>query len=282
MRLALLIILIVLLLAASLALYFRVSFNNMVKKDIGDFMPDNAGNGVFDPSMTEGLPLAVKRWIDRSGAPGRQMHSVIYIEQDFELKMDPGQNKWYRASARQYVSIREPGFLWTIDLKMMPLVRIRGRDKFVNGNGEMLIKLLSAIPVADEKGNEKINQGSLQRYLAEIVWYPWAAVSPYISWEALDESSARATMEYKGTKGSGTFYFDQDGFVSKFSAMRYMGSDEKAEKREWIIEMEEIGEKNGIVIPVRSRASWILDQGKWTWARINVRSIEPYDPAIHP
>ncbi|MDN5330561.1 MAG: hypothetical protein PWP35_2348 [Bacteroidales bacterium] len=35
----------------------------------------------------------------------------------------------------------------------------------------MLIKVNSLIPVVNEKGN-KLDEGTLQRYLGEIVWFP--------------------------------------------------------------------------------------------------------------
>lgn len=276
------VILTVLLVITGLSVYFRTSFSKMLKQEVRELMPEHTESRVFDSEMAEGLPGPVKRWLENSGVIGAVMHNALYIEQDFYLKLKPGQKDWHEAKARQYVTTDQPGFIWTIDLRMMPLVGVKGRDRFTRGRGEMLIKLLSAVPVVNEKDNHKIDQGSLQRYLAEIVWYPWAAASPYIRWEELDDHSAVATMEYKGTSGSGTFYFDKDGKVKRFSAMRYMGSGADAVKREWVIEMDESGKINGILMPVDSRASWILDEGVWTWARIKIRSVEPYDPVLHP
>ncbi len=70
-------------------------------------------------------------------------------------------------------------------MNMPPFIKITGRDKFVDGKGE------------------KMDEGTLQRFLAEIVWFPSAALSQYITWEAIDSLSAKATMNYKGTNGSG-------------------------------------------------------------------------------
>ncbi len=53
---------------------------------------------------------------------------------------------------------------------------------FKDGKGSMIIKVLSLINVVNDSNNEKINQGTLQRYLGEITWFPTAAVSPYIKW----------------------------------------------------------------------------------------------------
>ena len=71
----------------------------------------------------------------------------------------------------------------------MSVLPIAGRDRYADGHGHMLIKLASLLTVADGAGPE-IDQGTLLRYLGEIVWFPSAALRDYISWEAIDERSA--------------------------------------------------------------------------------------------
>jgi hypothetical protein len=58
-------------------------------------------------------------------------------------------------------------------MDMIPLIKIKGRDKSVEG------KLNSLINVVNERG-EKLDEGALQRYLAEIVWSPSFVISPLI------------------------------------------------------------------------------------------------------
>jgi hypothetical protein len=168
---------------------------------------------------------------------------------------------------------RSPAFIWTVNMRMAPFLEVVGRDKFENGTGEMLIKILSLLPVVNIKDNEKINTAALQRYLGEIVWFPSGALSPYIVWEQIDDSSARATMRYKGTTGSGTFHFDESGNFEKFSAMRYMDGEEDAELREWTIAAQESAVMNGVHIPVQMTATWKLDSGDWNWLRLEITEI---------
>ena len=42
-------------------------------------------------------------------------------------------------------------------MQMAPCIEVVGRDKFENGKDEMLIKILSLLPVVNIKDNEKIN-----------------------------------------------------------------------------------------------------------------------------
>ena len=69
--------------------------------------------------------------------------------------------------AEQYYTVTEPSFIWKANMAMMPIISITARDKYVNGKGQMTIKALSLIPIANSSG-QKVDQGTLQRYLAEI------------------------------------------------------------------------------------------------------------------
>mgnify|MGYP000950476233 FL=1 len=147
-----------------------------------------------------------------------------------------------------------------------------GRDKFENGKGAMTIKLFYLIPFVNTKNNEKVNQATLQRYLAEIVWFPSAALSPYITWDAIDNHSAKATMTYHGTKGSGIFHFDENGNFKTFVAMRYKDAND-TEPTEWKVTAIKTEVRNGIKIPVESRAVWKLENGDWTWLKLKITNI---------
>ena len=219
------------------------------------------------------LPPIVQKWLINSGIIDKQLVSNVYLVQELQLKLKPEQTSWNNGTAEQYFTNQPPAFNWNINTKMNPILSVVGRDKFEDGKGEMIIKLLSLIPVANAKNGEKVNQATLQRYLAEIVWFPSASLSQYIKWESIDDYSARATMEYKGTKGSGEFHFDKNGKFEKFVTMRYQDSND-TEPTEWTVTATKTAEKNGIKIPVECEASWELESGKWTWLKLKITDIQ--------
>lgn len=203
---------------------------------------------------------------------GKPFISVGKVLQKAEMKMKPGQDNWMPASAIQYTTIDKPAFIWIADVKINELLSFRGRDKFENGKGEMLIKINSLINVVNEQG-EKINEGAIQRYLGEMVWFPSLAVSPYITWEQLNDTTAKATMLYKGTKGSGTFYFNSDGNFTKFSALRYKDHKPGAKRYEWVLLVNGYKTFEGSKIPAKMTATWKLEEGDWTWLKLEITSI---------
>lgn len=220
----------------------------------------------------ESLPVAVAGWMKASGLAGKEKINTVWLRQKAQMKMKPGQKTWYNAVAEQYFSVNHPAFVWRLKMNIPPFIRITGRDKFANGKGEMLIKAFSVLRIVNEKG-EKIDEGSLQRFLAEIVWFPSAALNPYITWEALDQLSARATMTYKDTTATGTFYFNNQGDFVRFSTLRYKDNNPDAVRYEWIIIAREYAVFNGVRIPVKLEVSWRLDSELWTWLKLEVTDL---------
>ena len=190
------------------------------------------------------------------------------------MKMKPDQKYWHKAKAEQNITTDPPAFIWAIKMNILQILRIVGRDKFVNGKGEMLVKMNSLFTIGKDTG-EKIDEGTLQRYLAELVWYPSFALSEYIVWEEIDTYSAKATMTYKGTKASGVFYFDSNGKIERFSTLRYMGNDDD-KRYEWIATIKEYSIFGGIRVPSKMEATWRLDKGYWTWLNLEVLEMN-YD-----
>ncbi|UTW64544.1 hypothetical protein KFE98_10510 [bacterium SCSIO 12741] len=221
------------------------------------------------PADVSVLPPAVKKWLMNSGVVGKKRASNVYLVQELQLRLKPDQSEWNYGKADQYFSIEPPSFHWKMNMDMNALMSVAGRDQYKEGKGEMLIKIQSLIPVADAKEDKKIDQATLQRYLAEMVWFPSAALSSYVKWEHLDEHSAKATFSYQGVTGSGVFHFDEAGAFQKFVAMRY--KDAKDPKpTEWIVSALKTEEKNGIKIPTECEASWTLENGSWTWLKLRI------------
>ncbi len=59
----------------------------------------------------------------------------------------------------------------------------------------------------------------------------------------------------------------------KLIAMRYKDVND-SEANEWIVTASKTEEKNGIKIPVESKAEWKLEQGNWTWLKLKTTNIK--------
>lgn len=262
-------------LVAVIIAYSNFNFNNKIieeRKKLFERSQAVSEKVITKETISE-LPSILQKWLINSGTIGKKPISNVYLNQELQLKLNPDQENWNSGRAEQYFTINPPAFSWNINTQMKSILTVVGRDKFDDGKGEMIIKFLSLIPVANAQNHEKVNQASLQRYLAETVWFPSASLSPYITWETLGENSAKATMAYKGVKGTGEFYFDQNGNFKKFIAMRYEDINAK-EPTEWTVIATKTEERNGIKIPVECEANWKLERGKWTWLKLKITDIQ--------
>ena len=182
--------------------------------------------------------------------------------------------KWLDFTAIQYFNADNPAFNWQTKVSLMPLIYMTGRDKLENGEGEMLIKLLSLKNVVEPKHTMEITQGTMLRYLAEICWFPSAAMQDYISWEEIDPLAARATMTYNNIKVSGTFFFNADGDMTAFEAMRYGEFDGRSSLEKWHIGSKDYKTFSGIRVPSRFEITWKLKEGDFTWLKIELTDLE--------
>lgn len=221
----------------------------------------------------EGLPEPVARWLQRSGVPGTPHVHQLWLSQESRMRMSPEKETWYNAVSEQVFNADDPAFTWQVKMKMGPLMTVRGKDVFEAGAGRMTMKLFSLIPVVNAKG-PKIDEGTIQRFLGEIAWFPSAALKPYIVWEEVDALTARATIESHGTRGEGLFHFNEEGDFVKFSAMRFKGNEEGAKRYEWVITVQEYSVYEGIRVPSVMNATWKLEEGDWTWLEMKILDIK--------
>jgi len=264
----------ILILFVSVMSFGYYNFQILVQKETNRLLNQNKTieNRIISENDIQKLPVPVKNWLYHSGIVGKPYIYSGRVIQQAELKMKPEQKKWMNGTAIQYTTVENPAFIWTVDVKMNSFLNFQGRDKFEEGRGEMLIKLNSLINIVNEKG-EKLDEGTMQRYLGEMVWFPSVALSPYISWEQIDDTTINATMTFKGTSGSGTFYFNSDGDFIKFTAMRYMGNNPDAKRHEWVLLVDEYKTFEGIKVPSRMTATWKLDEKDWTWLKLEIKDI---------
>ncbi len=251
-------------------------WNNTVDREVDLFL---AGTGLplFDSQPIQAqdlaeLPEPVRRWLRQANVVGAKPVRTVRLQQEVTLRLD-SEAPWLSGSAVQYFRTREPGFLWHVRLRMNPLLHIVGRDRYADGGGHMQIMVQSLFPVVDAAGRE-IDQGTLLRYLAEVVWFPTAALDDRIQWQAVDEGAAQAAMTYGGVTVTGMFHFDAAGQVTRFEAQRYKESEGTYSLEDWIITMTAHRSAAGLVIPTKADVTWRLAEGDFHWFSCEVTAIE--------
>jgi hypothetical protein len=261
-------------LLACMFAYGNFSFANQVNTEVSQMLSKVETNQKTSTIINtiDNLPIPVQKWLKNCGIKNNLKIKNVYLKQEVLMKLKPQQKKWYKAIAQQYFITQPAAFNWMVTMDLNPMINLVGRDKLANGKGEMLIKVGAILPIVNEKNNSKINQATLQRYLAEIVWFPTAALSSNIYWEFVNDNCAKATILVNEILTSGYFYFNNEGEFIKFSAMRYKDVNDDKPK-EWIVEVVESKVLNTIKIPVKLKATWKLDEEYFTWLQLKITEI---------
>ncbi len=228
-------------------------------------------SNVVQASELDRLPPPVRRWLEGSGVVGHERARIVWLEQRGELRTGRDE-PWMKVTADQTFTVDDPAFVWTVETKM-GFVPITGRDRYTFGRGEMLVKAAGLVNVANGR-DEKTTQGAMLRYLGETVWFPSAALSPYIVWEPIDESNARATMHHANRTVSASFTFDGAGRVNTVRAMRWYGSGDEAKLLPWYVPCTDWRDVRGVIVPVRGSVIWELPEGDFEYYRWEIVDIE--------
>ncbi len=250
-------------------------FDVMVKNELQALLPGAfPERQIVKEEIITPLPPVVQKWLRRTGAVGHEAIYTVRLKQTGAMRTDPASEKWFPFTAAQYFTPDPPGFLWIADVQAAPFLTMRGRDKYMDGHGHMLIKVLSLFPVADAMG-ATIDQGTMLRYLGEIAWFPTAALSNYLQWEQVDSLTAKATMTYGDLSAAMDYYFNEAGDVVRLEAMRYYDRKDGATLERWAIEAEPgtIKEFDGIRLPSKYSVIWKLKEGDYNWLKLELVEV---------
>ena len=260
-------------LIAAISIIGQFRFNSAVKreKEILLAEPKEIPDMDFEDEMSK-LPYPVAKWLLSSGFDGQNYVGAVKLKQKGELRTAIGK-PWLPMEANQLFVTAQPGFVRDAKIRMAPGIYLNGMDKYSDGKGSMLIKLMSIANVVDAKGPE-IDQGTLLRYLAETAWFPTAALSEYIEWRPINEKSAMAKMEYGGIGAEGIFEFNEKGQVVAFSAKRFMENEGEYCLEDWRVVLDGHENMGGFIVPTRVKVIWELEEGDFEWFRCEVTEIE--------
>lgn len=268
----------ILVLAVSIPAYRKFSFRRKARREAAALLSkiEQASEEVISEEKLKALPEIVQKWLEFSEIPGKREVNSVALRQRGMMRTKPSGN-WMPFSAVQYFDVKEPAFLWLAEVSIMPLIYLLGKDRLRNAEGEMYINLLTLINLVKEEKNDKINSGAMLRFLAEICWFPSAALNPYLSWEAIGAGSVRATLRHNGREVSGVFSFYDSGELKSFEALRFYGAGKKAKEEKWQIEMIDFKHFAGRRIPYHCKVTWKLPSGDFNWLNLEVTELE-YNP----
>jgi len=227
------------------------------------------------------LPEPVQRYLRYTGIIGRQRAAFVRLKQAGAMRPKPD-GKWFPLKAEEYFTVDNPGFVWKGRMAIAPLISAEAQDMYLNGQGNMHVKLMSAINIVNAKGKD-MDEASLMRYFNEMQWFPSSLVSGNVKWEAIDANSARSTLTDRGVTVSALFCFDKEGKITNFIAERGRSTDGgKVVRTTWSTPISEYGTYgNGLRLPSKGEAIWHLESGEYSYIKLEITEVEYDNPSLY-
>lgn len=213
------------------------------------------------------LPAPVARYFAFALPEGQRRIHTARIRWEGEMRLRPDAT-WSPFTAEQLFTGAPPGFLWDAAVRMMPFVPVRVRDSYIAGQGQMLGRLGGVATVVSEGGTPEMSQSALARWLGEAAWFPTALLpGEGVTWEAVDDSTARATVTDGAVHVSGDFHFASTGEMTGMTAMRYRDVDGRGVLTPFEGRYGSFDRREGVMIPATAEVAWLLPEGRFAYWR---------------
>ncbi len=214
----------------------------------------------YDSKKVEGLPDPVQRYFQAVLKEGQPIVTAVNLSQQGVFNMSETKAKWSPFTATQFVTTQSPGFDWDARIQMAPGVSAFVHDAYALGAGSLHASLLGLFTVADVRDTPAAAQGELLRFFAEMPWYPTALLpSQGVRWEAIDDTSARATFTDAPTTVSLVFRFNAEGTIETMRAEARCR--DKLTAMPWSGRFWDYSVCNEMLIPLQGEVGWEYPDG---------------------
>ena len=230
----------------------------------------------FDPGELEGLPAPVQRYFRTVLKEGQPLVTAVNVEHTGTFNMSESGEQWKLFRSTQRVTIKRPGFVWDARIRIAPGMTVYVHDAYVAGEGILTAKLFGLMSMVNLRGTPEVAQGELMRFFAEAAWYPTALLpSQGVEWEAVDETSSKATLKDGEMRLTMLFRFNESGLIESVRAEgRGRTVAGKVILTPWEGRWSNYELREGMRIPIGGEVAWILAEGPKPYWRGRIQRIQ--------
>jgi hypothetical protein len=223
----------------------------------------------------ETLPAPVQRFFRAALKDGAPMISSLTVKHVGTFNMGQTDDQWKPFTSRQHVVMKPPGFVWDGRVAMLPGLDVHVHDAYIVGEGVLNPAIAGLFSLTDLRGAGDIAEGELMRFFAEAAMYPTALLpSQGVTWQAVDDHSAGATMKDHGMSITLTFRFNDDNLIEGMQAeARGRTVGKKVVPTPWEGRFFNYEEHNGVKVPMEGEVGWVLPEGRKPYWRGHIVDI---------
>jgi hypothetical protein len=252
--------------------FTKISTKNKITelKDSIDFKKKK----LFTYKTLENKPELIQRYFKSVLQDSIYIPQFISIEQSSQIKTDLNSD-WIFAKSNQFFTSQKVNYLWNSDMQNSNFFWVTAIESFLNGKGNMLIKLNSSITIADSWGIELDKSGIFQ-YIAEAVYFPETLLpSKNLKWNILDSNIAEIKFVNNEISIVAKLFFNKDFTISKIETYdKYKSLESGFEKSLYTIYFYDYRTfNNKFKIPYYFETEWTLKSGKFKYGKFTLTNI---------
>lgn len=230
----------------------------------------------YDPRELEGLPAPVQRYFRTVLKEGQPLVAAVSAEHMGTFNMSETGEQWKSFHSNQRVITKRPGFVWEARIQMAPGITVYVHDAYVGGEGILTAKLFGLVSLVNLRGTPEVAQGELMRFFAEAAWYPTALLPGQgVQWEAVDDTSAKASLKDGETALTILFRFNESGLIESVRAeARGRTIAGRVIPTPWEGRWSHYEIRDGMLIPLDGEVAWVLPEGPKPYWRGHMHGIK--------
>jgi hypothetical protein len=166
------------------------------------------------------LPAPVARYMRACGLVGmKRINSMRLIHTGtFKAGVD---KEFMPIKGEYYLTTKKPSFCWYGKMSIMPGVTASAIDTYFDGNGSMVVKVLSFLNIVNTQSKETM-YSAFGRCIAEMTMVPsFFLDTARVHWTSADSLRADCVVSDAGLSTKAALYFNLDGMLDKIVVERY-------------------------------------------------------------
>ena len=250
--------------------------------------PRPAQPAMVSEAQLAGLPSAAQRYLRFMEVPGRPADWSFLAHITGRFRLRPGL-PWLRCAAWQYSTCPSVTRLFHMRLSAAGVLRMTGRDAYVQGEGRMHGTLAGLVTVADSAGPET-DVSELVTYLNDAVLLaPSMLLELPVTWTPVGDDAFEVTLEDSGHRVTARVFLDERGAPVDFSTEdRWCALPDGLVRARWSTPVRGWRRVNGRWLPSAGAAIWHLPGGQFRYAEFRFApgairyNVAPADVAAGP
>jgi hypothetical protein len=222
----------------------------------------------------DSLPDVVARYLRYSGIVNKKKISYMHLTHSGKFRPGKG-SSFFRIKGEYYLTTKKPSFIWYGKITMIPGITITAVDRYINSEGNLLIKFWSTITLSNSN-SPYIAQSAFGRCVNEMTMVPsFFLDSERIKWTRSDSVSADCIITDSDLSVEAQLFFNTDSSLDRMIVYRYFtGYDGEPLLEKFTVKTSGSENHDGLVLPKVYDGYWNLKSGDLHFVHFVVDNVE--------